>query len=61
MTLNESKSQLFMLEMLGYRVSFQQVKPYPRRQQPLFDFPPGRKHKRPKNVSSIFSLFAKSL
>jgi len=41
-TLNESKSQLRVrtLDMLGYRVSFQQVKPDPQRLQPLLDSVP---------------------
>ena len=61
MTMNEFKSQLRVrtLDMLGYRVSFQQVKPDPQRLQPLLDLPPPRTPKELKRVSGMFSYYAK--
>ena len=45
--------------MLGYRVSFQQVKPGPQRLQLLLDLPPPRTPKELKRVSGMFSYYAK--
>ena len=61
MMLNESKSQLRVrtLDILGYRVSFQQVKPDPQRLQSLLDLPPLRTPKELKRVSGMFSYYAK--
>jgi len=61
MTLNESKSQLCVrtLDMLGYRVSFQQVQPDPQRLQPLVDLPPPSTPKELQRVSGMFSYYAK--
>ena len=58
MTVNDSKSQLRVrtTDMLGYRVSFLQVKSDPERLQPMLDIPPPRTPRELKRVSGMFDI-----
>jgi len=61
LTLNETKSKFRTntLDMLGYRISHNQVKPDPQRLQPLLDLPPLSTTKELKIVSGMFSYYSK--
>ena len=61
LTLNETKSKFrtTTLDMLGYRISHNQVKPDPQRLQPLLNLPPPSTAKELKRVSGMFSYYSK--
>jgi len=61
LTLNETKSRFCTttLDILGYRISHNQVKPDPQRLQPLLDLPAPSTAKELKRVSGMFSYYAK--
>jgi len=61
LTLNETKSKFrtTTLDMLGCRISHNQVKPDPQRLQPLLDLPPPSTGKELKRVSGMFLYYSK--
>jgi len=63
LTLNETKSMFrtTTLDMLGYRISHNQVKPDPQRLQPFLDLPPPSTAKELKRVSGMFSYCSKCI
>jgi len=61
LTLNEEKSKIRMtsLRMLGYLVSYQNLKPDPERLQTLFDLPIPSSSKELKRVCCMFAYYAR--
>ena len=61
LTFNEDKSKIRMtsLTMLGYLVSYQNLKPDPERLQALFDLPIPRSAKELKRVCGMFAYYAR--
>ena len=60
-TINESKTQLSQTEisLLGYKVGFGYIKPYPERAQPLFDLPLPQSNRELQRMIGLFAYYAR--